>query len=276
MSQLKNDLQNWVQRLKEYKNNIMSNPNMKNIAAVILAAGKGKRMEMKSANKVTAHLAKRPLIVHIVEFMEVLGLNTILTVVGYHKESVQESLKNHTISFVEQKEQLGTGHAVECAIKELPEHITDVLVAYGDDAVLYSQKNLGVVKKIFALHKEKHNAITFLTIEQDNPFGLGRIVRDEKGNILSIVEEKDANEKERTIKEINPGCFVFSVDFLKKYLPQLPRSSVTGEYYLTSLIDMAIKHGEPVDTVQGGKMSWRGVNTKEDLALAENLYKGLE
>ena len=83
----------------------MSNPNMKNIAAVILAAGKGKRMEMKSANKVTAHLAKRPLIVHIVEFMEALGLNTILTVVGYHKESVQESLKNHTISFVTKADQ---------------------------------------------------------------------------------------------------------------------------------------------------------------------------
>jgi UDP-N-acetylglucosamine diphosphorylase/glucosamine-1-phosphate N-acetyltransferase len=254
----------------------MTNQNTKAIAAIILAAGKGKRMQMQSANKVTVHLAKRPLIVHIVEFMEALGLETIVTVVGYHKESVQESLKNHTIHFVEQKEQLGTGHAVECAIKDLPEHITDVLVAYGDDAVLYSQKNLELVNKIFELHKNKHNVITFLTIEQDKPVGLGRIVRDEHGNVLAIMEEKDASDKERTIKEINPGCFVFSVDFLKKYLPKLPRSSVTGEYYLTSLIDMAIKDNELVDTVQGGQISWRGVNTKEDLALAEDLYKGLE
>lgn len=254
----------------------MSNPDMKTIAAIILAAGKGKRMEMTSANKVTAHVARRPIIVHIVEFMEALGIETTLTVVGYHKESVQESLKDHTIHYVEQKEQLGTGHAVEYAVKELPDHITDVLVAYGDDAVLYSQKNLEMVKKLFDLHEQKQNAITFLTIEQDDPFGLGRIVRDEKGNVMAIVEEKDATENQRTITEINPGCFVFSVDFLKNYLPELPRSTVTGEYYLTSLIDMAIKHNESVDTVKGGKISWRGVNTKEDLALAESLYKDLQ
>lgn len=254
----------------------MNNLEKKNIASIILAAGKGKRMQMESANKVTVHLAERPLIVHIVEFMESLGVGTILAVVGYQKESVQESLKNHAVRFIEQKEQLGTGHAVECAVKELPDTVTDVLVSYGDDAVLYSQKNLEMVEKLLDLHKHKQNAITFLTIEQENPFGLGRVVRDNGGNVLAIVEEKDATEEQRKITEINPGCFVFSVDFLKKYLPELPRSSVTGEYYVTSLIDMAIQHNEPVDTVQGGKIAWRGVNTKEDLVIAESLYKNLE
>lgn len=254
----------------------MNDINKNNVAAIILAAGKGKRMEMENANKVTVHLGKRPIISHIVDFMKAVSIKTILMVVGFHKESVMESLKDEEILFVEQKEQLGTGDAVACAVKELPEDITDVLVAYGDDAVLYTKKNTDVVEKLLDTHKNDRNAVTFLTIEQDNPFGLGRILRDDSGKVLAIVEEKDATEKEREITEINPGCFVFSVNFLKAYLPQLPKSLVTGEYYMTSLIDLAVSHGEPVETVQGGKIAWRGVNTKEDLLIAESLYKNLE
>lgn len=254
----------------------MNNQNTKNIAAIILAAGKGKRMEMTSANKVTASLAEKPIISHIVDFMKAVSIKTIIIVVGYHKESVIESLQDEKIFFVEQKEQLGTGHAVECAIKKLPKEITDVLVAYGDDAVLYTKNNRELVEKLFAVHSNHNNAITFLTIEQENPMGLGRIIRNKKGKILAIVEEKDATEKEREITEINPGSFVFSVDFLKKYLPKLEKSFVTGEYYLTSLVDLATKNHELVDAVKGGKIAWRGVNTKEDLAIAESLYKNLE
>ncbi len=254
----------------------MKDMNKRDVAAIILAAGKGKRMEMTDANKVTAHVAKRPIIAHIVDFMKAISVKTIIMVVGFHKESVMESLKGEEILFVEQKEQLGTGDAVSCAIKELPQDITDVLVAYGDDAVLYTKKNTIIVEKLLDDHRNKHNAVTFLTIEQENPFGLGRIVRDDSGKVLAIVEEKDATEKEREITEINPGCFVFSVAFLREYLPQLPKSSVTGEYYMTSLIDLAVKHQQSVETVQGGKIAWRGVNTKEDLVVAESLYKNLE
>jgi UDP-N-acetylglucosamine diphosphorylase/glucosamine-1-phosphate N-acetyltransferase len=254
----------------------MNDTNTKNIAAIILAAGKGKRMEMENANKVTAHVGERPIISHIVDFMKAISIKKILMVVGYHKESVMESLKDEEIIFVEQKEQLGTGDAVYCAVKELPEDISDVLVAYGDDAVLYTKNNLTIVEKLLEAHRNDSNAVTFLTIEQENPFGLGRIVRDQSGKVLAIVEEKDATEKEREVIEINPGCFVFSVDFLKAYLPQLSKSSVTGEYYMTSLIDLAVKDGKPVETVQGGKIAWRGVNTKEDLVVAESLYKNLE
>ena len=85
---------------------------------------------------------------------------------------------------------------------------------------------------------------SFLTIEQEDPAGLGRVVRDSEGNLLAVVEEKDASEEQKKIKEINPGCFLFRVDFLKEYLPQIETSPVTGEYYLTSLIDMAILQGE--------------------------------
>lgn len=245
----------------------------RNIAAIILAAGKGKRMQLDKANKVTSQLADKPMIAHIVDFMGKLAIKTIAVVVGFQKQSVMDALKGETILFIEQKEQLGTGHAVACAVEELPKGVTDVLVVYGDDAVLYAQKNVAIIKQLFAVHNRTHDAMTFLTIEQENPFGLGRIVRDTKGKILAIVEEKDATDEQRKITEINPGCFVFSVDFLKQYLPLLERSLVTGEYYLTSLIDLAIKHGERVDTLKGGQLAWRGVNTMEELKEAEELYK---
>ena len=242
------------------------------LGAIILAAGKGKRMQMEGANKVTAHLAAKPMIQHIVEFMKKLSIETIMIVVGHHKETVMNSLKGLDLLFAEQKELLGTGHAVECAIKDLPQDVTDVMVVYGDDAVLYSEKNIPIIKEIVSVHNSTDDVMTFLTIEQDNPFGLGRIVRDSEGKVMAIVEEKDATAEQKKITEINPGCFVFSVEFLKKYLPMVEKSPVTGEYYLTSLIDLAIKDGERVDTLQGGKLSWRGVNTKAELEEAERIY----
>ena len=171
---------------------------------------------------------------------------------------------------------LGTGHSVQVALEVLGKDVTDVIVVYGDDAVLYAEKNVPIIQKLFAVHQQTQDSMTFLTIEQENPFALGRIVRDEKGKILAIIEEKDATDEQRKITEINPGCFVFSVAFLRKYLPLVEKSPVTGEYYLTSLIDLAIQHGERVDTLQGGKMAWRGVNTKEELAEAERLYAELK
>lgn len=254
----------------------MTDLTKKNIAAIILAAGKGKRMQMDNGNKVTAHLAKKPLIQHTVDFIRKVDIQTILVVVGHHKESVMQSLHGNDIIFVEQKEQLGTGDALLCALKELPEHITDVFVVYGDDAVLYSAKNVAIIKQLFDLHIKKNNAITFLTLEQKQPFGLGRIIRDSDKKVLAIVEERDATEEQRKITEVNPGSFVFSVAFLKTYSQRLEKSPVTGEYYLTSFIDLAVANGEAVDTVQGGMIAWRGVNTKEDLAVAESLYKNLE
>jgi bifunctional UDP-N-acetylglucosamine pyrophosphorylase / glucosamine-1-phosphate N-acetyltransferase len=250
--------------------------NERKLGAIILAAGKGKRMQADSVNKVTLNLGDRPMIQHIVSFMKRLGIETIEVVVGHHKQTVMDALSGQDIIFAEQKELLGTGHAVQIALEALPEDVTDVIVVYGDDAVLYAEKNVATVQKLFDVHRETNDSMTFLTIEQENPYALGRIVRDEQGKILAIVEEKDATDEEREITEINPGCFVFSVAFLRKYLPMVEKSPVTGEYYLTTLIDLAITHGERVDTLKGGKMAWRGVNTKEELQEAERLYAQIQ
>lgn len=252
----------------------MSNiPVSSHVAAVILAAGKGKRMNLPQGNKVTASLADKPIILHIVQFMQKLLLDTVVVVVGHAKESVKAVLSGEKIIYAEQAEQLGTGHALACALEVLPEDITDVFVVYGDDAVFYNDKHLPKIQQLFARHFGKNSVITFMTIEQENPLGLGRIVRNASGQVQAIVEEKDATQEQKAIKEINPGCFLFSVSFLREYLPKLEKSSVTGEYYLTSLIDMAISDGLTVQTEQGGSMSWRGVNTPEELAQAEALLR---
>lgn len=244
-----------------------------NIAAIILAAGKGKRMQSVDKNKVTLQLGDKPLIRHAVDLLEKMKFTTIVIVVGFAKESVIEALKGTHVTFTEQTEQLGTAHAVQSGIAQIPSTITDVLVIQGDDSHFYTES---LINQLTYAHTDSNAALTMLTVEAENPSGLGRIVRDDDGNISAVVEEKDATDAQKEINEINPACYLFSLKFLKTYLPLVEKSPVTGEYYLTSLIDLAIRHGERVNTVKGGKLTWRGVNTKEDLAVAEDLYKNLE
>jgi len=225
---------------------------------------------------VTATLGTKPIIKHIVHFFKSLNIPIILVVVGYAKESVMTALTGEKVEFVEQKEQLGTGDALAVAVKALPETVTDVFVVYGDDGVIYNPGNRQIIEELYQKHLSRRSAITFLTIELDNPTGLGRIVRDSRDTLQAIVEEKDATAQIKQIKEINPGTFMFQVDFLRKYLSQIEKSPVTGEYYLTSLIDIALKHGEKIETLKGGKLAWRGVNTPEELNEANKIFREIE
>lgn len=242
---------------------------MNKIAAIILAAGKGKRMNSKTVNKVTLPLGQKPMIVHTSNILSRLGIETIIIVVGFAKESVMSLFKDTKVIFAQQKKRLGTAHAVAAAMKKLPNNIENVLVLNGDDSALYSPE---IIKKVIEKHMDSSASFTFLTIEMDNPAGLGRIVRGQAGNVLKIVEEKDASEEILKIKEVNPACYVFKVKFLEKYLPKVKKSSVTGEYYLISLVDIGIKNDEKIETLQAGRFTWRGVNTKEELAEAEKIF----
>lgn len=243
------------------------------LAAIILAAGKGKRMQnAENVNKTTSLLGGKPMIQHIVDFMQKINVQQIVVVVGYAKESIKDVLKHYTITYAEQEEQLGTGHAVKVALTTLHPLITDVIVVYGDDAVLYSANNTGIISELINSHYREQTAVTFLTIEQTNPFGLGRIVRDADDRVVGIVEEKVATDEEKKITEINPGCFVFSRDFLNTYLDRIEKNEVSGEYYLTDLIDLAQKNKQKIHAVRGGDLAWRGVNTKEELEEAEKFF----
>ncbi|RJQ26247.1 hypothetical protein C4577_03870 [Candidatus Parcubacteria bacterium] len=235
--------------------------------SIILAAGKGKRMQATIQNKVTYKVKGIPMISRTIDIIKNTGIKNIVVVVGFAKNSVLRLLDSD-IKNIEQKKRLGTGHAVKIALRKIPEEAEDVLVLYGDDSFLYSP---GIIKKMFSLHKKTKSQLTFLTISVDDPTGLGRIIRDKKGKVIGIVEEKDATEEQKKIKEINSACYIFSYLFLRKYINKIPKSEVTGEYYLPGLVSLAIINSQKLQTFKLDNLNWRGVNTPEELKQAESL-----
>jgi bifunctional UDP-N-acetylglucosamine pyrophosphorylase/glucosamine-1-phosphate N-acetyltransferase len=240
---------------------------MNTVGAIILAAGKGSRMKAKDVNKVAMPLADKPMIIHTIERLEKMNITNIVVVVGFAKESVMKVLGNKVI-FAHQSKRLGTAHAVSCGLRKIPSGVDHLLVVNGDDSAFYTTE---IIEGLIEKHFKSRAALTFLTIERQNPTGLGRIVRDGSGKLKAIVEEKDATDEERKITEINPGCYLFTTQFLTKYLPKVKKSPVSGEYYITSLIDIGIKNNEEIETQKAGNIVWRGVNTKEELQEAEQM-----
>lgn len=238
-----------------------------NIGGIILAAGKGTRMRSDMINKVVLPIKGKPMILYSVELLESCKIAPIIVVVGFAKESVREILGSRVI-FAEQIQQQGSADAVSCGLSEMPDDKAYAIVMNGDDSAFYNQQTL---QTLIDTHITSGNVLTLLTLEVENPFGLGRILRDEEKNLIKIIEEKDATEEQRKISEINTGLYVFSTSFLLKYLPLVKKSSVTGEYYIVSLVALALDHDEKMGTVTENNMQWRGVNTKEELAEAERL-----
>lgn len=245
---------------------------MKKIAAIILAAGRGKRMKSKGINKVVVPLGNKQMILHAVDRLLELFISPVIVVVGFAKESVMEVLKDRVI-FAFQNKRLGTAHAVSCALKKLPDDVQTVLVLNGDDSAFYTKDT---IKNLIKTHIDKKYLLSFLTITVDNPTGLGRIIRNNAKKVIGIVEEKDATISQKKINEINPACYAFEVNFLKKYLKKIKKSPISGEYYLTSLIDIAIRNKVKIEAVAGGKVLWRGINTPEELLEAERLIVALK
>jgi len=245
---------------------------MNKTGAIILAAGRGSRMKAKEFNKVTFMLGDKPMIMHIVHLLENLKIKPIVVVIGFAKASVK-SLFDKNVLFAEQKKRLGTAHAALQGLKVISKDVRDIFILNGDDSAFYTKE---ILSKLWKEHKKNNNAITFLTIKVKTPFGLGRIIRNKKGEVIAIFEEKDASPKQRKIKEINPACYLFTRDFLNKYLSKTPKSRVTNEYYLVSLIALAINNNEKVEGIKGGNIVWRGVNTGDELKEAEKLYSKIK
>lgn len=241
----------------------------KHLAGIILAAGRGKRMRLGRRNKVVLSIGNKPIILYATCLLEMLNIKTIIVVVGFAKASVMRLLVGEPVIFAEQNVQLGTAHALKAALRKLPRGVMHVLVLQGDDAFFYDRETL---EKLLAAHFSSKAAISFLTLNVENPFGLGRVVRDNAGKVVSIVEEKDATQEQKRIQEINPACYVFLVSFLRKYIKHVKKSKATKEYYLTSLIDIARENREKVTDVAATQLVWRGVNTWEELKEARRLF----
>lgn len=242
---------------------------MKNLTGIILAAGRGTRMNSTDKNKVALEIKGEPMLVRTMRILREAGVKNIVVVVGFAKESVIPLLDENVI-VAEQNEQLGTGHAVMSALPFVPSETEDILIVYGDDSFLHLPQTF---QSLYATHTSNNAKISFITMLLDNPTGFGRIIRDENDNVIGIVEEKNATEEQKQIQEINLGCYIINKRYLEDNIHNIHKNPVTGEYYITDIIDI-ISHNKgkiAAHRLTDGK--WRGVNTREDLLEAENLFE---
>jgi bifunctional UDP-N-acetylglucosamine pyrophosphorylase/glucosamine-1-phosphate N-acetyltransferase len=232
----------------------------------ILAAGKGTRMHSRLP-KVLHPLAGRPLLAHVMETARRLEPRTLCVVYGHGGEQVPDALAGRGAVFVRQEPQLGTGHALVTALPHL--HRTGVvLVLYGDVPLI------GEATLRRMLEGRADERLTLLTAEVDDPAGYGRIVRDSAGQVVRIVEHKDASARERSIREINTGILAAPARRLAHWLARLGTDNAQGEYYLTDVVKMAVEEGFPVATVQPETVEEvLGVNSKRELATLERRYQ---
>ena len=236
------------------------------ITTIILAAGKGTRM-CSDLPKVLHKIANRPLLRHVYDMSYQLNNNVIKIVYGHGANLVRKVLADIDVSWVEQKQQLGTGHAVQ----QVSDQISDsdiVLILYGDVPLL----KLATVKDLLANVSDK--TLALLTVNLKNPIGYGRIVRDSSGKVTKIVEEKDASITEKEIVEGNTGIMAVEGNKLKKWLNQLSNDNAQGEYYLTDIIEMAVADQITIITTQPESVDEvLGVNNRIQLSHLERVYQ---
>ena len=212
---------------------------MKNISALVLAAGKGTRMK-SGLVKVMHPLAGRPMIHWPVEAAREAGASRVVLVVGHQAEAVREYFAgDEDITFAVQEEQLGTGHAVACAASLLKGIGGKVFILCGDVPLIRPE----TLKGLLAHHEAREATVTVLTTNKGDPFGYGRVVKREGGRILRIVEETDATEEEKGIAEVNSGIYCAETEFLLNAVLDLKNDNAQGEYYLTDIIKAAVEQG---------------------------------
>lgn len=238
---------------------------MDRLKAIILAAGKGTRMQ-SDLPKVIHEIDHQPMVEYVIHATKEAGAQEVCLIIGYQAEAVRECVTSE-VSYAIQEEQLGTGHAVKCAKDFIgSEGIT--LVLCGDTPLITGNTLAKVVKQ----HIEDKNAITVISALIDNPAGYGRIIRDENKCFVKSVEHKDATEKELESKEINSGMYVFNSKELSEALDQLTTNNAQGEYYLPDTLTIVKEKGLRVDAYTlRDAVEISGVNTKEQLQYAQEV-----
>lgn len=238
---------------------------------VILAAGKGKRMHSRLP-KVLQPLAGRPMLDWVLESVSPLAPQGTTVVVGHGAEIVRERYAGRKgVRFALQSEQLGTGHALRCALPQIDPEDPSTLVCLGDEPLL-KRSTLERMRE-----KAAGGALVLLTVSLENPSGYGRIIRSAAGDVIAIVEEKDADAAQKAVHEVNTGIMVLPTARLEKWLSELGNANAQGEYYLTDLIGFAVRDGVRIEAVQPDHV-WEveGVNSKAQLAALERTYQKTE
>ncbi len=238
------------------------------IKAVILAAGKGTRLQTEGSTlpKVMRLAAGKPLLGHVLTALDFIPAKDCVIVVGYQKESVMEAFPNYI--FAEQTQQLGTGHAVMAAFSKLEGYNGSLLICCGDMPLIKRETYLALIEA----HKTSDNDCTILSGSSELDLPYGRILRDESGNFVGMVEEKDATDEQKKIRELNSGVYVFNADLLRGVLSELKSDNAQGEYYLTDAPLLLQKKGHKIGVCfreLGCEII--GVNTLEQLKQTEEL-----
>lgn len=237
-----------------------------NLISIILAAGKGTRMRSQLP-KVLHSIAHKSLLKHVYDLTKSFDNNTIHIVIGHSANLVTQTLADLSVNWVTQSQQLGTGHAVQQVCPFIDDDAT-ALILYGDVPLLKSE----TLQKL--LEKVNEKTLALLTVNLVQPTGYGRIVRNDSGTVVRIVEEKDANPAEKIISEVNTGILAVQGKALKNWLAQLNNNNAQGEYYLTDIIALAVADGfEIATTSPQNEDEVLGVNDKLQLAHLERVYQ---
>jgi bifunctional UDP-N-acetylglucosamine pyrophosphorylase/glucosamine-1-phosphate N-acetyltransferase len=200
--------------------------------------------------------------------VEELGVDRVLVVVGHQAERIREIFAEAQVEWVLQSQQLGTAHAVQCALPHLADHGGSVLICCGDTPLLTTE----TLRMFQVEHMNRGADLSVLSMLLDEPGSYGRVVRDSGGEVSAIIEAKDATEQERTIREVNTGIYCASADLLRAVLPDVENANIQGEYYLTDLVQMSAGRGWNVQAVTASDpIEFLGVNTEEELAAAEEI-----
>lgn len=234
------------------------------VLGIILAAGRSTRMKTELP-KVMHEVCGRPMIAHVIDACREAGIRKLCLVVGYQKESVIHAFRaDPDLSFAEQLEQKGTGHAVQMCEKALRAGARDVVIIAGDMPLVRAE----TLRTLIATHRNSEAAVTLATAVLDDPGGYGRIIRDANGRIKGIVEHRDCSPEQLQIKEVNPSYYCFSTQQLLSVLFKIRNDNAKGEYYITDTLGLLIAAGQRAEAVTAvAAEDAMGVNSRDELAL---------
>jgi bifunctional UDP-N-acetylglucosamine pyrophosphorylase / glucosamine-1-phosphate N-acetyltransferase len=236
--------------------------------AIILAAGEGKRMKSDTP-KVLHKICGKEMVNWVIDGIRAASVDDINVVVGKGSEKVIEKTKSRGVSYSVQNEQLGTGHAVICAENFLRGKTGTVAIFTGDAPFITKE----TIKKFLDFHNDGNYSAAILTSKVNEPFGYGRVIRDEKGQVTKIVEHKDCCEAELTVNEINSAMYCFDIEDLLSALKKINNNNSQGEYYLPDVIAVLKTEGKKVGAIDTEFDETKGINSRLELSQGEKIMR---
>ena len=240
-----------------------------NLATIIMAAGKGTRMK-SDLPKILHFVDNKPMLFHVIDLARQLNSERIINILGHKNELVIEAIKSENVEYVIQEPQLGTGHAVQQTESLLKDFTGDVLVLSGDVPLLRKS----TIDKMLKMHRETNNGATVLTAIFENPHGYGRVIRKNNDTLDFIIEEKDCNEEQQKIKEINAGIYIFKAKELFPALHKIENNNKQNEYYLPDALKYIANAQQSIALhITNEPIEISGVNTVEQLRELNLIFK---